>query len=127
MGRRVVAQGGRREVDDVDVVYLPEGAVDRDDLDGLEEVLDGHGVVFVSTGVRERSQDPQRLPGTGCTRGQPPAGQRAHRQAEARLDYGPSGLARRSLCDVVVTSGPLSLDLSERVIPGRTVGVRPRR
>jgi hypothetical protein len=34
------------EVDDVDVVVLPESAVDESEIDELESVLDRHGVVY---------------------------------------------------------------------------------
>jgi hypothetical protein len=50
------------EVDDVDVVVLPESAVDESEIDELEAVLDRHGVVYLTAGVRQRSADPGRLP-----------------------------------------------------------------
>jgi hypothetical protein len=54
-------RAARDEVDSVDVVYMPEAAVDVDEVDGLEAVLDRHGVVFVSAGVRGRA-DGEQLP-----------------------------------------------------------------
>ena len=50
------------EVDDVDVVVLPESAVDESEIDDLEAVLDRHGVVYLTAGVRQRSAAPGRLP-----------------------------------------------------------------
>jgi hypothetical protein len=50
------------EVNDVDVVVLPESAVDESEIGELEAVLDRHGVVFLTTGVRQRSAVPGRLP-----------------------------------------------------------------
>jgi hypothetical protein len=51
------------EVDNVDVVLLPESAVDESEIRGLEQLLDRHGVVGLSTGVRQRCREPGRLPG----------------------------------------------------------------
>jgi hypothetical protein len=45
----------REEVDSVDHVVLPEGAVGEDEIDDLEAILDAHGVVMLSTGVRQGS------------------------------------------------------------------------
>ena len=52
----------REEADSVDVVCLPESAVDEGDIDDLEALLDRHGVSFLHTGVRQRSQGPGRFP-----------------------------------------------------------------
>lgn len=52
----------RDEVDSVDVVMLPESAVDADDLDALEALLDRRGVAMLLTGVRERSSGSGQLP-----------------------------------------------------------------
>src|SRR5262252_11210349 len=60
VSRLIVA--ARDEVDSVDVVMLPESAVNESEIDGLEAVLDRHGVVSLVTGVR-RSQQPGRPPG----------------------------------------------------------------
>jgi hypothetical protein len=51
------------EVDDVDVVVLPEAAIDETEIDELEAVLDRHGVVMLTAGVRQRPPRPGRL---GC-------------------------------------------------------------
>src|SRR5262249_25830951 len=50
------------EVDDVDVVVLPEAAIDETEIDELEAVLDRHGVVYLTAGVRQRSPGPGQLP-----------------------------------------------------------------
>jgi hypothetical protein len=50
------------EVDSVDVVVLPESAVDESEIDDLEAVLDRHGVVQLAAGVRQRAAAPGRLP-----------------------------------------------------------------
>jgi hypothetical protein len=51
------------EVGDVDVVVLPESAVDESEIDELEAVLDRHGVVYLTAGVRQRSAASGRYPG----------------------------------------------------------------
>jgi hypothetical protein len=51
------------EVDSVDVVILPEGAVDETVIDDLEALLDCHRVAYLLTGVRQSSPPPGRLPG----------------------------------------------------------------
>jgi hypothetical protein len=53
----------RDEVGGVDVVVLPESAVDEGDLDDLEAVLDRHGVTMLMTGVRQPAPQPGRMPG----------------------------------------------------------------
>lgn len=53
----------RDEAGGVDVVVLPESAVDESDIDDLEAVLDHHGVTMLMTGVREPAPQPGRLPG----------------------------------------------------------------
>src|SRR5262245_10337426 len=50
------------EVDAVDVVVLPEAAVDETEIDELEAVLERHGVVILTAGVRQRSPGPGQLP-----------------------------------------------------------------
>jgi hypothetical protein len=50
------------EVDDVDVVVLPEAAIDVTEIDELEAVLERHGVVQLAAGVRQRSPGPGQLP-----------------------------------------------------------------
>ncbi len=51
------------EVDQVDVVVLPESAVDHGEIDGLEAVLGRHGVIGLVAGVRRRSEEPGRFAG----------------------------------------------------------------
>jgi hypothetical protein len=58
-----VLVAARDEANSVDVVILPESAVDEGDIDDLEALLHHHGVSVLQTGVRQRSQDPERLPG----------------------------------------------------------------
>ena len=48
-----VLLAARDEAGSVDVVLLPESAIDARELDDLESVLDAHGVVYLQTGVRE--------------------------------------------------------------------------
>jgi hypothetical protein len=55
------APAERQEAGSVDVVVLPESAVEERELDGLEMLLDAHGVVYLQTGVREPAQ-PGRYP-----------------------------------------------------------------
>jgi hypothetical protein len=50
------------ETDSVDVVVLPESAVDESEIDELEALLDSHGVVMLITGVRQRSPKTGQLP-----------------------------------------------------------------
>jgi hypothetical protein len=59
--RRVI-EAARDEVDSVDVVMLPESAVDETELDDLEALLERLGVVSLISGVRRRS-GPGQLPG----------------------------------------------------------------
>jgi hypothetical protein len=58
-----VLVAAREETNGVDVVVMPESAVDEDEVDDLEALLDGHGVSSLTAGVRERSRHPERLPG----------------------------------------------------------------
>jgi hypothetical protein len=51
------------EVGSVDVVCLPESAVDEGDIDELEALLEHQGVTMLITGVRQRAPGPGRLPG----------------------------------------------------------------
>ncbi|WP_328525271.1 hypothetical protein [Kribbella sp. NBC_00359] len=44
----------RNEVDSIDVVCLPESAITEDDLAPLEALLESHGVVSLTTGVRRK-------------------------------------------------------------------------
>ena len=51
----------RDEVGRVDVVLLPESAVEESELDALEAVLARHGVVYLQAGIRKRSPRPGGL------------------------------------------------------------------
>jgi hypothetical protein len=53
----------RDEVDGVDVVCLPESAVEETEVGGLEVLLKNHGVYGLITGVRERGGQPGKLRG----------------------------------------------------------------
>jgi hypothetical protein len=56
MDRTLLA--ARDEVDDVDVVVLPESAVDENEIEGLEPLLAAHHVHGLIAGARQRSQWP---------------------------------------------------------------------
>ena len=60
VSRTIVA--ARDEVDSVDVVLLPESAVDESEVNDLEALLDRHGVTSLITGVRQRPPQPGQLP-----------------------------------------------------------------
>ena len=51
LSRMIVA--ARQEVDSVDVVLLPESAIDESEIEDLEAVLEDHGVISLITGVRQ--------------------------------------------------------------------------
>ena len=53
-----VLLAARDEVDSVDVVVLPESAVEESELDALEALLDRHGVTYLQAGLRGRSPRP---------------------------------------------------------------------
>jgi hypothetical protein len=53
----------RDEVDSVDVVLLPECAVEEAAVSALEALLGRYGVTMLVAGVRQRSAEPGRLPG----------------------------------------------------------------
>jgi hypothetical protein len=57
-----VLLAARREAGSVDVVLFPESAVEKNELDDLETVLDAHGVVYLQAGVREPAQPSERFP-----------------------------------------------------------------
>src|SRR5262249_9589743 len=57
-----VLVAARDEVGAVDVVVLPEAAIDESEIDDLEAVLDRHGVVNLTAGVRQRSPGPGKFP-----------------------------------------------------------------
>jgi hypothetical protein len=52
----------RREAGSVDVVCLPESAVEMGEIDELEALLHDHGVIALVTGVRQQSPEPGRAP-----------------------------------------------------------------
>jgi hypothetical protein len=58
-----VLVAARREVNSIDVVLLPESAVDESEIDDLEALLYRHGVVTLQTGVRQRAAQSGQLPG----------------------------------------------------------------
>ena len=58
-----VLVAARQEAGSVDVVVLPESAVDEQEIDDLETLLQSHGVAILNTGVRGRSAQPGRFPG----------------------------------------------------------------
>jgi hypothetical protein len=51
------------EVDIVEMVVLPESAIDETEIAGLEAVLSRRGVAYLITGVRQGTPPPGRLPG----------------------------------------------------------------
>jgi hypothetical protein len=53
----------RDEVDSVDVVVLPESAIDESEVNDLEALLDHQGVAMLITGVRKRPPQPGQFPG----------------------------------------------------------------
>jgi hypothetical protein len=52
----------REEVDDVDVVVLPEGRLDERQIDSLEQLLSAREVPMLVTGVRPEPEGPDRFP-----------------------------------------------------------------
>ena len=57
-----VLVAARREAGSVDVVVLPESAIDERELDDVEMVLGAHGVVNLMAGVRQPMAQPDRFP-----------------------------------------------------------------
>jgi hypothetical protein len=57
-----VLVAAREEAGSVDLVCLPESAVDERELADLESLLHQHGVASVQTGVRQHSRQPDRFP-----------------------------------------------------------------
>ena len=53
----------RDEVDSVDVVLLPESAIEEAEASALEAVLGRYGVTMLVAGARQRSAEPGCLPG----------------------------------------------------------------
>jgi hypothetical protein len=62
----------------VDVVILPESAVEHSELDGLEALLARHGVTTLITGVREHPAQPGQFSGNWVHIGVSVGGQWAH-------------------------------------------------
>jgi hypothetical protein len=58
-----VLVAARQEAGSVDVVLLPESAVDERELDGLEALLERHGVVSLVAGIRQTRPPPGSFPG----------------------------------------------------------------
>jgi hypothetical protein len=58
-----VLSAAEEEVDSVDVVLLPESAVDEHDVHLIEALLDSHRVGYLVTGVRQRARGSGQLPG----------------------------------------------------------------
>jgi hypothetical protein len=56
-------RAAREEVGNVDLVMLPESALDEGEIGDFETLLDRHGVASLRTGVRGRSPGSGRLPG----------------------------------------------------------------
>jgi hypothetical protein len=56
-----VVLAARDEVGSVDVVLMPESAVEESELDPLEALLGRHGVSYLQAGVRMRSRRPSGL------------------------------------------------------------------
>jgi hypothetical protein len=57
-----VLVAARKEAGSVDVVVLPESAVEERELDDLEAVLAAHGVISLQTGVRQPMRKPGEFP-----------------------------------------------------------------
>ena len=57
-----VLVAARQEVNSIDVVLLPESAVDENDIDALESLLHFHGAISLVAGTRQHSPQPGRLP-----------------------------------------------------------------
>jgi len=56
-------RAAREEVGNVDIVMMPESALEESEISDLEALLDSHGVASLRTGVRGRSRESGRLPG----------------------------------------------------------------
>jgi hypothetical protein len=57
-----VLVAAREEAGSVDVVLLPESTVEEREIDDLETLLDGHGVVTLVAGVRQPTRQPDQFP-----------------------------------------------------------------
>jgi hypothetical protein len=56
-----VLVAARDEAKSVDVVAMPESAIDEGEIADLERVLERHGVAFLQAGVRQRATEPGRF------------------------------------------------------------------
>ncbi len=57
-----VLLAARREAGSVDVVVLPEAAIEDREIADLEALLDAHGVVYLQAGVRQPIRQPDKFP-----------------------------------------------------------------
>jgi hypothetical protein len=57
----------RNEVDNIDVVCLPESAITEDELAPLEALLESHGVASLTTGYAKGDRGSMSFPTTGLT------------------------------------------------------------
>jgi hypothetical protein len=57
-----VLTAARQEAGSVDVVCLPESAVEEGEIDELEALLHDHGVIALVAGVRQQAPEPGRAP-----------------------------------------------------------------
>jgi hypothetical protein len=57
-----VLVAARQEVGSVDLVILPESAVEEREINNLETLLDSHGVVTLVAGVRQTTRQPDQFP-----------------------------------------------------------------
>ena len=57
-----VLVAARREAGSVDVVVLPETAIEEREIEDVETLLDAHGVVYLQTGVRQPVRQPDKFP-----------------------------------------------------------------
>ena len=74
----------RDQAETVDVVILPESAVEHGEIDDLEALLGRHGVTGLITGVRERPPQPGQFPRNWVHIGVSVGGQWVHiRQSQA--------------------------------------------
>jgi hypothetical protein len=82
-----VLVAAREETHGVDVVVLPESAVDESELDELEELLDRHGVTFLHTGVRQQAPAPGRFPSNWFHIGVSPSFEKGAEPTDDRTEW----------------------------------------
>jgi hypothetical protein len=58
-----VLAAARKEAGSVDIVLLPESAIEANEIEDVERLLDRHGVVWLQAGVRERARELDQLAG----------------------------------------------------------------